>query len=158
MCNKEAFLLSHPARRPRSTPRPRHGYPSWEGSSQVLRTCCWRLLHVRSQPFACFRLDMSTYARSFALELCRARLSLLGTGVDLAMQSCLIQMFILFCLCCRDSQRAGRRCGHHEPPGPGPLLLRKEVDGRRDYRTASTEDGLDGSAAITGLLLLYPYF
>ena len=97
-------------------------------------------------------------ARSFALELCRARLSLLGTGVDLAMQSCLIQMFILFCLCCRDSQRAGRRCGHHEPPGPGPLLPRKEVDGRRDYRTASTEDGLDGSAAITGLLLLYPYF
>ncbi|XP_008680681.1 E3 ubiquitin-protein ligase ATL4 [Zea mays] len=53
-----------------------------------------------------------------------------------------------------DSQRAGRRCGHHEPPGPGPLLPRKEVDGRRDYRTTSTEDGLDGSAAITGLLLL----
>jgi hypothetical protein len=85
---------------------PRHGYTLWGGSSQVLRICCWRLLHVSSQPFTCFRLDMSTYARSFTLELCRARLSLLGTGVDLAMQSCLIKMFILFCLCCRDSQRA----------------------------------------------------
>jgi hypothetical protein len=37
------------------------------------------------------------------LELCHARLSLLGTGVDLAVQSWPIKMFILFCLCRRES-------------------------------------------------------
>lgn len=37
------------------------------------------------------------------LQLCHARLSLLGTGVDLAVQSWPIEMFILFCLCRRES-------------------------------------------------------
>ena len=37
------------------------------------------------------------------LQLCHTRLSLLGTGVDLAVQSWPIEMFILFCLCRRES-------------------------------------------------------
>ena len=36
-------------------------------------------------------------------ELCSTRLGLLGSDVDLAVQTWLIEMFILFCLCCRDS-------------------------------------------------------